>query len=234
METLGALAPDLIVTQALCDVCAVAEAEVLDAACRLPGNPPVVNLEPMTLAEVFDAITAVGDAAGRVDRASEVVAGLRARVDAVAGRTAGIPEAARPRVAFLEWIDPFFNGGHWNPELIALAGGVDVLGSPAARSRTVTWEAVRAARPDVLFVACCGLTTERALQDLPALQARAEWGDLPAVRDGRVYFSDGNAYFSRPGPRLVDSLEIMAAALHPEVHPAPANPAVAVPASSVV
>jgi iron complex transport system substrate-binding protein len=228
METLEALAPDLIVTQALCDVCAVAEAEVLDAACRLPGNPPVVNLEPMTLAEVFDAITAVGAAAGRAHRAADVVAGLRSRVDAVAARTAAIPAAARPRVAFLEWIDPLFNGGHWNPELIELAGGVDVLGSPAAASRTVTWEAVRTARPDVLFVACCGFSTERALEDLPLLQDRPGWDDLPAVRDGRVYFSDGNAYFSRPGPRLVDSLEVLAAALHPSSHPAAAAPAVVV------
>ena len=228
MDALMALAPDLIVTQALCDVCAVAEAEVLEAACRLPGSPPVVNLEPMTLAEVFEAIGAVGAAAGRTDRAATVVAGLRARVDAVAARTATIPESERPRVAFLEWIDPLFNGGHWNPELIALAGGVDVLGSPAAPSRTITWDAVRNAEPDVIFVACCGFSTERALEDLPLLQARDGWDDLPAVRDGRVYFSDGNAFFSRPGPRIVDSLEVLAAALHPAVHPGPAAAAGAV------
>ena len=228
MDALMALAPDLIVTQALCDVCAVAEAEVLEAACRLPGSPPVVNLEPMTLAEVFEAIGAVGAAAGRTDHAATVVAGLRARVDAVAARTATIPESERPRVAFLEWIDPLFNGGHWNPELIALAGGVDVLGSPAAPSRTITWDAVRNAEPDVIFVACCGFSTERALEDLPLLQARDGWDDLPAVRDGRVYFSDGNAFFSRPGPRIVDSLEVLAAALHPAVHPGPAAAAGAV------
>ena len=228
MDALTDLAPDLIVTQALCDVCAVAEAEVLEAACRLPGSPPVVNLEPMTLAEVFEAIGAVGDAAGRADRAAKVVAGLRARVDAVAARTATIPDPERPRVAFLEWIDPLFNGGHWNPELIALAGGVDVLGSPAAPSRTITWDAVRSAEPDVIFVACCGFPTERALEDLPLLQARDGWDDLPAVREGRVYFADGNAFFSRPGPRIVDSLEVLAAALHPAVHPGPAVAAVAV------
>jgi iron complex transport system substrate-binding protein len=220
-DTLARVAPDLIVTQALCDVCAVAEVEVVDAARRLPGSPSVVNLEPMTLAEVFDAIAAVGVAAGRADRAAAVVAGLRARVDAVAARTATIPESGRPRVAFLEWIDPLFSGGHWNPELIALAGGVDVLGAPAAASRTVTWEAVRAAEPEVVFVACCGFSTERALEDLPLLQARDGWDELPAVRDGRVWFADGNAFFSRPGPRIVDSLELLAAALHPEVHNAP-------------
>lgn len=228
METLGAVAPDLIVTQALCDVCAVTEAEVLDAACRLPGNPPVVNLEPMTLAEVLAAIEAVGAAAGCADRAAAVVDGLRARIDAVAARTAAIPLSDRPRVAFLEWIDPLFNGGHWNPGLIALAGGVDVLGSPAAPSRTITWEAVRAAGPEVIFVACCGFSTERALDDLAVLQARDGWDELPAVRAGRVYFCDGNAFFSRPGPRIVDSLEVLAAALHPAVHPRPVGAAVAV------
>ena len=226
LPTLTTLAPELIVTQALCDVCAVAAAEVTDAACRLPGNPPVVNLEPMTLDEVFDAITAVGAAANRVAEAAEVVAGLRARVDAVAARTEAVPDEERPRVAFLEWIDPLFNGGHWNPELIHLAGGLDVLGAPGVASRTVTWQQVVDAAPDVVFVACCGYPTARAVEDLPVLHATPGWEDLPAVRTGRVYVSDGNAYFSRPGPRLVDSLEILAHALHPQVHPTPVSPAV--------
>lgn len=221
IPTLEALAPDLIVTQALCDVCAVAAAEVTDAACRLPGNPPVVNLEPMTLDEVFDAILAVGAAAGRDAVAAEIVAGLRARVDAVAQRTATIRLDQRPRVAFLEWIDPLFNGGHWNPELIGLAGGIDVLGSPAGASRTVAWRQVVDAQPDVVFVACCGYTTERALADIPLVEAKSGWADLPAVRNGRVYVTDGNAYFSRPGPRLVDSLEILAHSLHPGAHVVP-------------
>lgn len=221
IPTLEALAPDLIVTQALCDVCAVAAAEVTDAACRLPGNPPVVNLEPMTLDEVFDAILAVGAAAGRDAVAAEIVAGLRARVDAVAQRTATIRLDQHPRVAFLEWIDPLFNGGHWNPELIGLAGGIDVLGSPAGASRTVAWRQVVDAQPDVVFVACCGYTTERALADIPLVEAKSGWADLPAVRNGRVYVTDGNAYFSRPGPRLVDSLEILAHSLHPGAHVVP-------------
>ena len=229
VPTLEALAPDLIVTQALCDVCAVAAAEVIDAACRLPGKPPVVNLEPMTLDQVFDAVLAVGAAADRDAVAAEVVAGLRVRVDAVARRTATIPLDQRPRVAFLEWIDPLFNGGHWNPELIELAGGVDVLGSPAEASRTLTWHDLVDAQPDVVFVSCCGYTTERALNDLPILQAKPGWADLPAVQSGRVYVTDGNAYFSRPGPRLVDSLEIAAHALHPTRHPMPMHPATRTP-----
>ena len=228
------LAPDLIVTQALCDVCAVAAADVIDAACRLPGNPPVVNLEPMTLDEVFDAVLAVGAAAGRADVAAEVVAGFRSRVDAVARRTGAIPHDRRPRVAFLEWIDPLFNGGHWNPELIELAGGTDVLGSRAEASRMITWQQVVGAQPDVVFVSCCGYTRQRAVQDIPILEAKPGWGDLPAVRAGQVYVTDGNAYFSRPGPRLVDSLEILAHALHPHVHPAPASPACVIGARPAV
>jgi iron complex transport system substrate-binding protein len=128
-------------------------------------------------------------------------------------------------VAFLEWIDPLFNGGHWNPELVALAGGIDALGSPAERSRTITWQQLVDARPDVIFVSCCGYTAERALADLPILRAKPGWASVPAVQAGRVYVSDGNAYFSRPGPRLVDSLEILAHALHPELQPSPASPA---------
>ena len=220
MPVLEALTPDLIVTQALCDVCAVAADEVMDAACRLPGNPPVVNLEPMTLDEVFAAILGVGEATGQTDRATEIVDGLRARVAAVAARSAGVPADARPRVAFLEWIDPPFNAGHWNPELIALAGGVDVLGSPGEASRTLRWDEVRDAAPDVLFIACCGYSEARARADLPILEALPGWADVPAVASGRVYVSDGNAYFSRPGPRLVDSLEILAEALHPALTPA--------------
>jgi iron complex transport system substrate-binding protein len=231
---LEVLAPDLIVTQSLCNVCAVATAEVTDAAWRLPGSPPVVNLEPMTLDGVFDAILAVGAATNCDEVAAEVAAGLRGRVDAVARRTAAIPHEDRPHVAFLEWIDPLFNGGHWNPELVELAGGRDALGSPAQPSRTITWQQVVDAKPDVVFVSCCGYTTERALADLPILQAETGWASLPAVQAGRVYVSDGNAYFSRPGPRLVDSLEILAHALHPETHPPPASPALHVAPDALI
>jgi iron complex transport system substrate-binding protein len=129
----------------------------------------------------------------------------------------------RPRVAFLEWLDPLFNGGHWNPTLVELAGGRDVLGSAGAPSRRIEWPALVAARPEVLFIACCGFSAERALQDVPILKQQPGWHDLPCVRAGRVYVSDGNAYFSRPGPRLVDSLEILAHALHPAAHRLPAG-----------
>lgn len=219
LPTLERLAPDLIVTQALCDVCAVAEAEVTAAACALPGRPRVVNLEPMSLGDVMDTLLAVGRAAGVEGRAEGVVADLRRRIEAVTARSALVAE--RPRVVLLEWLDPPFSCGHWSPELIRLAGGDEVLEVEGRPSRTLAWDEVVAARPDVLFVACCGFDLGRTLRDLPGLCVRPGWSDLPAVRAGRVYVTDGNAYFSRPGPRLVDSLELLAHALHPSAHPLP-------------
>ncbi len=221
LPTLEALAPDLIVTQALCDVCAVAEAEVSAAACALPGQPRVVNLEPTCLDDVFACLGLVADAAGVAERGREVVAALQARVDAVATRSRDI--RTRPTVGLLEWIDPPFSSGHWTPELIALAGGRPLLGTAGERSRTLAWDDVRAADPDVLLIACCGFDVARTRQDLPILARQPGFADLTSARTDRVYVTDGNAYFSRPGPRLVDSLEILAHALAPDVHPLPAG-----------
>jgi iron complex transport system substrate-binding protein len=120
-----------------------------------------------------------------------------------------------PRVVFLEWIDPLFCGGHWNPELVELAGGVDPLGQRGQPSIRLEWEQVRAIRPEVMVISCCGFSAERAKEDLPLLEARPGWADLPCVQEGRVYVLDGKSYFSRPGPRLVDSLELLASILHP-------------------
>ena len=219
MPGLERLQPDLIVTQALCDVCAVAEAEVTAAACALPGQPKVVNLEPMSIGEVLGTLSLVANSAGVPDRAMVAIEKLKKRIDAVAERSRQVK--ARPRVVFLEWLDPPFSCGHWTPELIGLAGGDEVIARPGHRSRTIQWEEVVAARPDVLFIACCGFSVERTLSDLPGLASRPGWTDLPAVRADRVFVTDGNAYFSRPGPRLVDSLEILAHALHPGIHPLP-------------
>jgi iron complex transport system substrate-binding protein len=224
---LETLRPDLIVTQTLCDVCAVADEEVRAAACSLPGRPRVVNLEPTTLAGVFENIRQVAVAAGVDDRCDEVIGRLRGRVDAVAGRTELIGD--RPRVTLLEWIDPPFSCGHWSPELIRLAGGVEGLGREGQPSRTLRWQEVLDWRPEVLFIACCGFSVGRTLQDVPILRSYPGWDDLPCVRNGRVYVVDGSAYFSRPGPRLVDSLEILANALHPNGHPLPSDLSPAVP-----
>lgn len=219
--TLERLRPDLIVTQSLCDVCAVAETEVSAAACALPGRPRVINLEPQSLEDVLSTMLEMGRAVDREESAEATVAGLRERIDTVAQRTAGIPKDHRTRVAFLEWLDPLFNAGHWNPILIELAGGIDILGNVGKPSRTTPWDSLVRSRPDVLFIACCGFSAERAMEDLPILERQDGWDDLPCVRSGRIYIADGNAYFSRPGPRLVDGLEIMAHALHPTVHPLP-------------
>lgn len=221
LPALEALAPGLIVTQALCDVCAVAEDEVRAAACTLPDTPRVINLEPKTVPELFDSIRQVGAAAGVERSAETVVAGLITRVEAVVGRTAGLDTL--PRVAFLEWLDPPFSCGHWNPALVRWAGGIEGFGSEGQRSRTLGWEEITAWQPEVIFIACCGFSVERTLNDLPLLRAVPGWDDLPAVQTGRVYVTDGSHYFSRPGPRLVDSLEILAHTLHPEVHPLPAG-----------
>ena len=219
LELLERLKPELIVTQALCDVCAVAESEVTAAACSLPGAPRVVNLEPLRLAEVFDCLRLVGDAAGVPERAQEAVARLESRVAAVEQRSRAL--TLRPRVALLEWIDPPFGCGHWSPEIVRLAGGVEVVGREGEPSRTTPWSEFVAAAPDVLVVACCGFDAERTRQDLPRLASYPGFRELPATRADRVFLLDGNAYFSRPGPRLVDSLELLAHALHPELHPLP-------------
>jgi iron complex transport system substrate-binding protein len=224
-EVLERLRPDLIVTQALCEVCAVAEDEVQAAACRLPGRPRVVNLEPETLSQVYGAVRQVAEAAEAGSKGEEVVRALEERVSAVTARTGGI--RSRPRVALLEWLLPPFSCGHWSPELVRLAGGEEVLGRAGERSRTLTWDEVAAAAPEVVFVACCGFDLERTLADVDALREVAAWPELPAVRAGRVYVTDGSQYFSRPGPRLVDSLEMLAHALHPASHPLP--PGVPVP-----
>lgn len=229
MPELERLAPDLIVTQALCDVCAVAEAEVQAAACKLPGAPRVVNLEPQLLGEVLASIPQVAAAAGVPERAGPVVAALQARIDAVVNRTRNI--ASRPRVMVLEWIDPPFSSGHWTPELVEMAGGVEGLGRSGLPSETTPWEKILAWRPEVLVIACCGFSVERTLEDLPILEAQPGWSELPCVLNDRVYVIDGSAYFSRPGPRLVDSLEILAHALHPDVHPRPAAGEFRVPSS---
>lgn len=217
LPLLKELRPDLIVTQSLCDVCAVAQDDVQAAIGQLPGNPRVINLEPQSLSDVFAAMRQVAVAAGV--SAEGAIQRLTARVDAVASRSANLTH--RPRVALLEWLDPPFSCGHWSPELVRLAGGVEGLGREGQPSRTLRWEEVIAWRPEVLFVACCGMNVERTLRDFPLIHSVPGWQELPASRAGRVYVTDGSQYFSRPGPRLIDSLEILAHALHPVLHPLP-------------
>ena len=217
LPLLKELRPDVIVTQSLCDVCAVSPNDVQTALAQLPAAPCVVNLEPQSLDGLFKAIRRVAAAVGV--SADHTIRQLEGRVEAVAMRSAGVSE--RPRVPFLEWIDPPFSGGHWNPELVRLAGGIEGLGKEGRPSRRLRWEEIFEWQPEALVIACCGFTVERARQDLAGLRSIAGWDTLPAVRTHRVYVADGSQYFNRPGPRLVESLELLAHALHPERHPFP-------------
>jgi len=220
-DALARARPDLIVTQDLCDVCALPSLDVEGIAPGLPGPPRVLRLHPHTLDDVFRDIVSVGQAAGRAEEADRLVRALRQRVASVAAACA---RGGVPRVFCMEWLDPPFCSGHWMPEIVALAGGREVLGRPGRPSFRVEWDAIAAAAPDVVVLTVCGFDVVRTCAELPAAAARPEWRGLPAVAAGRVYAVDGSAFFSRSGPRLVDGLEIMAAILHPEagIHPAAA------------
>lgn len=231
MPMLEQLAPDLIVTQALCDVCAVAEEEVSAAACTLPGRPRVLNLESTRLSEVFDSMLRVGEAAGALALARKCVERLRGRLSDLSRCLRQIDH--RPDVVLLEWIDPPFSCGHWSPELVELAGGVERIGRPGERSRTLAWQEVLDVDPDVLMIACCGYDAARTRLDLPILRGYPGFDRLKCVRNRRIYMADGNAYFSRPGPRLVDSVELLAHALHPGLVPSPRYAAAAYPLHSL-
>ncbi len=220
VDLLTRLQPDLIVTQALCDVCAVSADDVNAAVLAMDGDAEVVNLEPACLNDVFETMMMVGAAAGIAAQAGERVAELRRRVDAVAGRTQST--VSEPiDVAFLEWIDPPFTAGHWTPELVRIAGGRDRLGNEGKPSTQCSWSDLIELQPEVLCIACCGFELDRASGDLPLLSSREGWNELPCAKSGRVHVFDGNAYFNRPGPRLVNSLEALAHTLHPDLHPRP-------------
>ena len=210
--SLAALRPDLVLTQGLCAVCAVPDAHVQHAALAIPGGADVLSLTPTRLAEVWDGIREVGRALDASAEAGALAAGLEARVDAVAARS--VRARMRPRVALLEWLDPPFACGHWNPELVRLAGGEEVLGVEGAPSRRASWTELAAARPDVVFVACCGYPLDRSLADLGPAAVAAVGGALG-------FASEGRRHFSRPGPHLAASLEMLAFALDPARHPLP-------------
>jgi iron complex transport system substrate-binding protein len=214
---LARLRPDLLVTQGLCDVCAIPDATAREVACGLPGTPAVVSLAPRTLVDVFANILELGQLTGREAESLALVRELRARVERVKTLAEFVP--VRPRVTLLEWLDPLYACGHWTPELVSLAGGTEGHAQPGARSRLLDWNEVLAWRPEVLVIACCGLDRAETERHLGLLTARSGYADLPCVVQGRVHVVDGNAYFSRPGPRLVDSLELLAHLLSPDRFP---------------
>jgi iron complex transport system substrate-binding protein len=208
---LARLEPDLVLTQDLCEVCAVSYRRVSEAVRVMDTGPRVLSLEPRTLAEVLDCLRVVGDALGVPDVAAERIAALRSRLDEVRRRVAG---RSRPRVVALEWLDPVWPAGHWVPEQIELAGGVPLLASAGEHTSAVEWARVVEARPDVLVLLPCGFPPERTRAELHVLTRRPGWTDLPAVRRGAVWVLDGPAYFNRPGPRVVRGAEILAQVLH--------------------
>ncbi len=225
-DALAALEPELIVTQALCPVCAVSYEDVAELAEELPGAPRVIALDPSTLDETLADVTTVAAATGHSQRGAELLDDAEERIARVAGAVKGRP---RPRVAALEWLDPVYVAGHWTPQLIELAGGRDVLGRAGERSLTVSWDTVAEAEPEVVVVMPCGYDAPRALAE-----AEAHAGELAALDAARIVAVNGSAYFSRPGPRLIDGLELLGHILHPGCLPeAPAGAeALAVPARS--
>ena len=213
-DVLQALQPDVIITQAQCEVCAVSLNDVEQAlAAWLASRPHLVSLEPNALADVWLDMRHVAEALGVPERGAELVARLQDRIAAVTERARDLP--TRPTVACVEWIDPLMAAGNWVPELVALAGGTNLFGEAGKHSPWMTWPELVARDPDVIVVMPCGFDIARSRHELPTLTQRPEWPTLRAVRAGCVYLTDGNQYFNRPGPRLVESLEILAELLHP-------------------
>jgi iron complex transport system substrate-binding protein len=204
-DLLERLAPDLIVTQELCKVCAVSYEIVDRAAKRLRSAPRIISLEP-SLDDVFTTIAVLGDLTSRRPQADALVAALRARVE----QLRSTDRRSRPRVLVLEWTDPPMSAGHWTPGLVELAGAQALLGNPGANSRTLTWDEIAESDPDDIVVGPCGYDLEKTHAAIRELGAHDAWRDLRAVREGRIHAIDGNAYLNRPGPRLVDTAELIA------------------------
>lgn len=219
LDTLEALDPDLVISQGICDVCAVDSVLVRDAVETLDLDCEVLTTDPHSLGDVFCDIHRIGEATGTEERADELVADLEARVEAVETTAADTDE--RPRVAVLDWTNPVMTAGHWVPEIVGMAGGSYEMADLGGRSRPVEWDDIREYDPEVLVVAPCGFDLDQTMENLTDLTDREGWDDLTAVREGRAYALDGHQYVNRPGPRLVDSLEHLAGLIHPERFDAP-------------
>jgi iron complex transport system substrate-binding protein len=212
-ELLERLSPDLIITQELCAVCAVSYGIVSSAAKQLTSEPRIVSLEPKTLEDIYDTIITVAEIANVLERGKRVVELLRAGEDAIRARTR---KCKKPRTLLLEWTSPPMGGGHWVADLLELAGAEPVLVNRGAESQTITWDAIAEADPDAIFVAPCGYDVAMAKEAVAAISAEPDWAGLRAVRAGRAWAVDGNAYVNRPGTRVIRAAEIFAEALHPE------------------
>jgi iron complex transport system substrate-binding protein len=213
------LAPDLILTQNLCQVCAPSGNEVSRVLQSLPHPPTIVWLTPRSLEDIFENVRQIAVATNREARATSLIAAWKARLEQIARATRHRP---RPRVFFMEWLDPIYSGGHWVPPMVDLAGGVDALGRPGADSVPVPWSDVRNWAPQILIVSPCGFPLEKVASVAEQLPDLPGWSELPAVRSGRVFAVDADSYFSRPGPRVVDGVALLAHLIHPDIFPASA------------
>lgn len=214
--------PDLILTQELCDVCAVDYGDVVEASKTLPQQPKIVSLTPNLLSDILRDIQVVGEAAGKTKDAEALVASLKKRIDDV--REQAARSDRRPRVACLEWLDPIYGAGHWVPELVEWAGGQDGLAEKGQPSPKIDWNKVAQFAPEVVVLMPCGFDVERTLKEIHLLYKLPGWNDLPAVKKGQVFAVNGHAYFNRSGPRLVDGLELLGQIIHPEIFPWKATP----------
>ena len=214
-DALKELAPDLVVTQDLCLVCAASPDDLAAVLANFEKRPRVLSLNPRNLGDVWDDISRVARETSREDASKELLAEIQQRLHALKRQVEKISRC--PRVAFLEWLDPFYVGGHWVPEMIALAGGEDVFGRVGAPSFRIELKDIVAAAPDIIVVAPCGYDADQARKEYSGMTFPSEWNAIPAVRDGRVYAFEANAYASRPGPRLVTGVEALAKIFHPQV-----------------
>ncbi len=220
-KLLAELEPDLILTQGLCDVCAVSLNVVEQAAAGLSKTPRVLSMNPTSLNEVLDVTIEVGEAVGCGMEARRKVGALRDRLDQVEKTVAGLP---RPRVGCIEWLDPPFSAGHWVPEMVRIAGGEELFARAGEPSKRLSWQQVFEAAPEVLLLMPCGFDSSRALREARGLLEIPGWEDTPAVEGRRVWAVDANSYFSRPAPRLVEGVEILARVLHPTAFPDAPSP----------
>jgi iron complex transport system substrate-binding protein len=213
-DALEKLKPDVILTQDQCQVCAVSLADVERAVCQtVHGDPRIVSLHPHSLTDIYTDVGKVAEAIGRPAAGAKLIASMQDRFTAIREKVAGLP---KKRLAFIEWVDPPMSGGHWMPELIDIAGGVSPFGVTGESSPWITWKEVAAADPDVIVVAPCGYDIETTEREVRPLARYAIWQQLRAVRNHKVFLADGNAYFNRPGPRLVESAEVLAQIMYPE------------------
>lgn len=214
-EKLNELKPTHIITQAQCEVCAVSLKDVEEAACQIiTSQPQIISLQPDSLADIFDDVRRIAKGLGVVPVGEMMVDQLKGRMDVVATKARELPN--KPRVALVEWIEPMMAGGNWMPELIEMAGGINLFGEAGKHSPWMNWEDLVAAEPDIIVVSPCGFDIKRTMEEMHLISDRKEYAGLKAVKSGNVFVADGNQYFNRPGPRVLESLEMLAEMLHPE------------------